>query len=133
MARQVEGCRRLEGGVHAVVINLDRDQARLAKVSREFAGCGMGFERFAAVNGLTVPPAARPFFFGADGQPSPTLTKGEIGCYASHLSIWQRIRQGRCAAPALICEDDIHLPDDFVSVLNAAMTAVDEGWDIIRL
>jgi glycosyl transferase family 25 len=120
-------------GVHAVVINLDRDQPRLAAVSTEFARCGMAFERFAGVNGLAVPEVARPYFFGADGRPPQTLTRGEVGCYASHLILWRRVAQGRCEAPTLICEDDIGLPGDFVDILHAALASADEGWDIIRL
>lgn len=127
------GCNRLVGGVRTVVINLDRDQARLAAVSKEFARSSIAFERFAAVNGLAVPEAVRPYFFGADGRPAPTLTRGEVGCYASHLTLWRRIAQGRYGAPTLICEDDIGLAQDFVDVLDATLRSVDEGWDIIRL
>jgi glycosyl transferase family 25 len=119
--------------VFAVVINLERDKARLATVSAEFARHGMAFERFAAVEGLTVPDALRDYFFDAEGEPAGTLTRGEIGCYASHLSLWQRVASGQYPDATLICEDDIRLPDNFPAVLKTALGAAPADWDVIRL
>lgn len=119
--------------VHIVVINLERDKARLAAVSAEFARHGMIFERFAAVEGLAVPAGLRPYFFDVEGRPAPTLTRGEIGCYASHLSLWQRVACGQYPDATLICEDDIRLPDNFQAVLGEALGAAPAGWDVIRL
>jgi glycosyl transferase family 25 len=118
---------------HAVVINLDRDKARLERIAAEFARCGMAFERFAAVEGLAVPTGLRQYFFCADGRPAPSLTKGEIGCYASHLALWRRVVSGQYPAVTLVCEDDIRLPEDFRDLLDATLTRAPEGWDIIRL
>jgi glycosyl transferase family 25 len=119
--------------VQAVVINLDRDTTRLATVSAEFARHGLAFERFAAVEGLAVPEPLRDFFFDADGRPAPSLTRGEIGCYASHLMLWRRVAVGHYPDATLICEDDIRLPDDFQAMLDAALAAAPAGWDVIRL
>jgi glycosyl transferase, family 25 len=119
--------------VHAVVINLERDAARLAAMSAEFARHDLAFERFAAVEGLAVPDPLRAFFFDRNGQPPPNLTKGEIGCYASHLSVWHRVAAGHYPDVTLICEDDIRLPDNFQAVLDAALASAPEGWDVIRL
>jgi glycosyl transferase, family 25 len=119
--------------VHAVVINLECDKARLAAVSAEFARHGLALERFAAVEGLAVPEPLRDFFFDANGQPAPNLTKGEIGCYASHLALWWRIAAAQYPDVTLICEDDIRLPDNFQAMLDAALAATPEGWDVIRL
>jgi glycosyl transferase family 25 len=120
-----------------VVINLERDKARLAAVSAEFGRHGMTFERFAAVEGLTVPDALRGYFFDAEGEPAGTLTRGEIGCYASHLSLWQRVASGQYPDVTLICEDDIRLPDNFLAVLETALGAAPADWpadwDVIRL
>jgi glycosyl transferase family 25 len=124
---------RPSASVHTVVINLERDRARLAAVAAELARHGMAFERFAAVEGLAVPTALRGYFFDVEGHPTPTLTKGEIGCYASHLSLWQRVACGQYPDATLICEDDIRLPDNFLAVLNDALNAAPAGWDVIRL
>lgn len=93
----------------------------------------MAFERFRAIEGLAVPAPLRRYFFGGDGRQAPTLTKGEIGCYASHLSLWRRVASGQYPAVTLICEDDIRLPENFDAVLDAALRAAPEGWDVIRL
>jgi glycosyl transferase family 25 len=119
--------------VHLVVINLDRDRTRLKTVSAEFARSGLAFERFPAVDGLAVPEAARRHFFHADGRPTLRLTRGEIGCYASHLTLWQRVAQGHYPATTLICEDDIRLPENFADILNAVLSSAPVQWDIIRL
>ncbi len=119
--------------VHTVVINLERDNARLAAVAAEFARHGMAFERFAAVDGLAVPGSLQDYFFDRDGHPAATLTKGEIGCYASHLSVWRRVASGQYPKVTLICEDDIRLPENFQGVLAAALDAAPAGWDVIRL
>jgi|SRR5581483_318673 len=119
--------------VRTVLINLDRDTERLKTVSAEFARCGVEFERFSAIDGLAVPPASRHHFFDPDGLPAPALTKGEIGCYASHLAVWQSIAEGRHPGPTLICEDDIRLPENFVEIVSAALSRAPEGWDVIRL
>jgi glycosyl transferase family 25 len=115
-----------------VVINLDRDKLRLAAVAAEFARQDMAFERLAAVDGLAVPASLRDYFFDATGRPAAALTKGEIGCYASHLSVWGRVASS--AEPVtLVCEDDIRLPDNFQAILAAALAAAPAGWDVIRL
>jgi glycosyl transferase family 25 len=118
--------------VPTVVINLERDKARLVAVAAEFARQDMAFQRFAAVEGLAVPDSLRDYFFDGDGRPAARLTKGEIGCYASHLSVWQRVACGPHPV-TLVCEDDIRLPDQFQAVLAAALAAAPAGWDVIRL
>lgn len=120
------------GNAHTVVINLDRDEVRLTAVAAEFARHDMAFERFAAVEGLAVPEPLRDYFFDGDGRPAAALTRGEIGCYASHLSVWRRVAAGEHPV-TLVCEDDIRLPDNFQAVLAAALEAAPAGWDVIRL
>jgi glycosyl transferase, family 25 len=132
MAKDCQGGVQPRASVHTVVINLERDKARLAAVAAEFARHDMAFERFAAVDGLAVPDPLRGYFFDGDGRPAATLTKGEIGCYASHLSVWRRVASGQYPV-TLICEDDICLPDNFHEMLVAALAAAPPGWGVIRL
>src|SRR5262249_37613454 len=133
MLKPAQSVTQPAGGVHTVVINLERDRARLATVSTEFARQGMAFERFVGVEGLDVPTPVRAYFFGVNGRPAPTLTGGEIVCYASHLSLWRRVASGQNPSPTLICEDDIRLPGNFRAVVDAALAAAPQGWDVIRL
>ena len=107
------------------VINLDRSTDRLAHVRAEFAREGLTFERFPAVDGTKLPPELVPYFRGSPLRP------GEVGCYASHLSLWDRIA-GRGGA-ALVCEDDISLPAGFAALLRSVLDEAPDGWDVIRL
>ena len=118
--------------VKSYVINLDRDKDRLAKVEQEFAAAGMAFERVPAINGADLPDRIAPYFLDADGNYAPHLTAGEIGCYASHLSVWHRVllEEDRCA---LICEDDVRLVPQFREVIDLIIAKAPPGWDLIRL
>jgi glycosyl transferase, family 25 len=115
---------------HIVVINLDRDRDRLAHMQRQFDQLGLSFERFAAIDGADLPERLRAYFPPRDQSP---LSPGEIGCYASHLAICQRIVEG--SLPPIVCvlEDDVALSPDFASVLSALLANAPAGWDIIRL
>jgi glycosyl transferase family 25 len=89
--------------IPAIVINLDRSLDRLAHIKAEFARAGMAFERFSAVDGCELPAGVKPYFCDATGRLVSPLTAGEIGCYASHLAIWQRIAAGRYGQATLVC------------------------------
>lgn len=102
-------------------------------MERQSAQAGLRFDRFNAANGADLPDALRPYFpFAGDAERS-VLSHGEIGCYASHLSLCRLIVAGEIAAPALILEDDVELPRDFVALLHALMAALPPDWDIVRL
>jgi glycosyl transferase, family 25 len=119
--------------IPTLLINLDRSTDRLAQMQREFQRVGLAFERFPGVNGTDLPPSIRPYFCNAAGRIVSPLQPGEIGCYASHLSVWQRVAAGTHGAVVLVCEDDIVLPDDLASLIDAAVAVAPEGWDMIRL
>jgi glycosyl transferase, family 25 len=111
------------------VINLDRDADRLAHIRAECARAGLSFERFSALRGDALPENLRGFF-DAIGSP---LSNGEIGCYASHLALHQRIANGEIASPAVILEDDVALCENFRGVLAGLVAALPNEWDIVRL
>jgi glycosyl transferase family 25 len=113
------------------LINLDRSSDRLAHMQTEFARAGMDFERFPAVDGTDLPQALKSYFCDASDKIISPLRPGEIGCYASHLAIWQKMAAG--TSPVLVCEDDISLPDHFQRLLEATLSAAPAGWDVVRL
>jgi glycosyl transferase family 25 len=118
--------------LRAFVINLDRSSDRLARMSAEFARVGMAFERFPAVYGTDLPDSLKPYFCDAAGRVATPLRPGEIGTYASHLGVWQRIVRERVPV-ALVCEDDIFLPDDLPGLIGQLLATLPAGWDVVRL
>lgn len=113
---------------HIVVINLDRDVGRMGHMHAQLESLGLPYERFSALQGDRLPTElARYFPYGAP------LSPGEIGCYASHLAIMQRIARGDQASPTLVLEDDVGLPADLAAALGALAAALPAQWDIVRL
>jgi glycosyl transferase, family 25 len=119
--------------IPAILINLDRSADRLARMRAEFARVGMAFERFSAVNGTDLPPNVRSYFCDASGRMASFLRDGEIGIYASHLSVWQNIAAGQYGSnPVMVCEDDLALPENIRDMLAEVLDRAPIGWDIIR-
>ena len=63
------------------------------------------------------------------------LTMGGIGCYLSHVGLWNLI-YNKGIDYALIFEDDANIPPDFIKNLNISiknMNKADPNWDILFL
>jgi len=116
----------------ALVINLDRDSFRLAHMEAECARVGLHMTRWPALLGAALPPALDACF-ATSSRDGVALSNGEIGCYASHITIWQAIRDGRIGDVALVMEDDLRLEDDFAAAVQGALAVAVPGWDFIRL
>jgi glycosyl transferase, family 25 len=114
------------------VINLDKDGGRLARMQREFAKVGLAYQRVPGILGADLPADLAPYFTTDTGKLTPTLTAGEIGCYAAHMRAWKLIAAGE-APHALVFEDDVSLDPDFVRVAERAAAWAPPGWDLIRL
>lgn len=59
------------------------------------------------------------------------LTHGEVGCYLSHVRVWNMLvdqNMGR----VLICEDDIIWRPDTNKIADKFMSEVPDDWDIIH-
>ena len=83
------------------LINLDRDQARLAHMRSQLNG--VGFERISAVDGSNDPPTAK------------GLTRFELACLESHKTAWRQfLNSGE--AHACFLEDDLHIWPGFASL-----------------
>lgn len=116
----------------AFVINLDRSVDRLAFIRSEAARIGLSFERIPAVEGLAVPDWLRGEFLNPDNTIASSLIPSEVGCYASHLTIYKRmVLQG--LPYALVLEDDVGLADDLPQTIAATVAAAPGGWDYIHL
>src|SRR5262245_7733227 len=114
------------------VINLDRSTERLARIKERCAAIKIPFERFPAISGADLPPNLRPYFCDTSGKIISRLMPGEIGCYASHLGVWQLIVE-RDLPAAMVCEDDADLPAETEALTQEIMAALPVDWDMVLL
>ena len=116
-------------GLGVWLINLDRSTARREAMEARLSALGLPYTRFSAIDGraewdrlvASVDIAAFRRNVGREVLP------GEIGCYASHLGVWQALLDSPHEV-ALILEDDVVFHDDFLPALDPVMDARDR-WD----
>jgi glycosyl transferase family 25 len=116
------------------IINMAANTTRMAHVTAEMTRLGVPFSRFEAVNGRALTDAE----LAQSYDPAANLRRfrhpmigPEIGCYLSHVRIWELVAAGE-AAGAIVLEDDFASADDLAAVLTAL--AADTGeWDMVKL
>lgn len=116
------------------VINLPRDAQRWQDMAQRLAGMALPCARVDAVYGHDLSPPQRAALYDTAANRQryfQPLQPGEIGCYASHLQVWQRLLDS--GAPcALVLEDDIDPGATLPAVLQA-LAARPRGWDMVKL
>jgi len=116
------------------VINMAGNTARMAGAASELERLNISFTRFEAVDGraLSKDALARVYDPKANRRRARRpLIAPEIGCYLSHISLWEQIAASNMPG-AVILEDDFAAADDFSRVLEAL--AHDQGdWEIAKL
>lgn len=118
----------------ALVINLDRDTGRLAGIATQLERLGLAWQRIPAVYGaaLSEEECARLVDRAGYGRRHGMFpSRGEIGCYLSHLDAMKVLLASE-AEQALILEDDVGLTDALPGVLQA-LARVPERWDMVKL
>ena len=101
------------------VISLIDAHERRAAITKQLDKLGLAFEFFDACTGAD---GYQPFFDGYNAATYQIHSRrdalpGEIGCYASHLSLWQRCAQ--TGKPIVIIEDDAILTEQLPAALQA--------------
>jgi hypothetical protein len=104
-------------------INLDRNQKRLASVTRNLAEVGLAdmYQRFPAVDGRAV-----------GSEYVTQLRPGELGVWLTHERLMQANRSSDVHLH--VVEDDVLLPADAKDCLNAMLDRADghlKSWDLI--
>jgi glycosyl transferase, family 25 len=103
--------------VHAYVVNLARSLDRRAHITAELEKTGLHYEIFTAVDGrdldLSDSSIIDPCF-----NAEVVLAAGTIGCALSHIGVYRKIIADELDK-ALVLEDDITLPADLVSLVEA--------------
>jgi glycosyl transferase family 25 len=112
------------------VINLDRATERLAKVSKQLEALRLGFERVPAIDGSLLTAAEKrrlnpPRLIGGE------MSDGEIGCFASHLRVFQIIVD-RGLPRACVMEDDIGIGPGAAAWLTSH-APLPAGCDILKI
>src|SRR5262245_54308049 len=91
-------------------INRVADTERPSAITRYLRLARLPAERISGIEGAAVPGHFRHMFFTGQRLHS-ALRPGEIGCYASHLTVMRLIVE-RGLPYALVLEDDAVLPVD---------------------
>jgi GR25 family glycosyltransferase involved in LPS biosynthesis len=60
------------------------------------------------------------------------LSKGAVGCYLSHISIYEKLLQTTDSDMFMIFEDDV-LPSDTIQVLEKEVAMAPKDWDILLI
>ena len=122
--------------MHLVVyINLDREIERRKYMEAQLSKLDIKYQRFPAVLGEQVPNELRSYFFngGQNDNKVTTLKPGEVGCWASHLSVARAIVSGELQETVLVLEDDTLLPANLKGLLDEIVASAPEDWELIKL
>jgi glycosyl transferase family 25 len=108
------------------IISLTNATQRRAHISAQLERLGLEYEFFDACRGDN---GYQPYFDDYDPDiymlhSRRTALPGEIGCYASHKSLWQKSID--LQQPVVIIEDDAHLNDELPDALNTAAKIIDQ-------
>ncbi|XP_077463352.1 procollagen galactosyltransferase 2 [Stigmatopora argus] len=121
------------------LINLKRRLDRRSRMLKTFSALGLRTTLAAAVDGKAL-NTSQLQALGIEmlpGYKDPysgrVLTRGEIGCFLSHHSIWNQVVE-RGLQKVLVLEDDVRFEPRFKRRLQAIMEEVDKtqlDWDLI--
>src|SRR5690554_3459616 len=117
-----------------VIIISIPNSPRRAHIQAVFNNIGLPFEFHDAVNGKELSPEilAKVDQDYARHEWGQTLTKGEIGCAASHIQVYEKIiSQG--LSEAIILEDDAQPSEDFIQNLQELFLALPKRAEIAFL
>lgn len=103
------------------VINLEKDQVRREKTVKQCTLNNLKYEVIKGVDGRTLPSDILPLV--THDYPQCALTKGEIGCALSHLSIYARMIAENIPY-ALVLEDDALPGPELASHLAGLKTII---------
>ena len=116
-----------------IVINLDQDTGRRARIERRLAELGLSWERLSAVDGRRLEPHhERLIDRAAHVARGLEFSPGAIGCWLSHRQAQRMVAEGT-EPMALILEDDIAIADELPEVLERIERGDAGRFDVIYL
>ena len=120
--------------MQTIIINLPSDDARWVDVRRQFHRAGLRPAFHEAVDGRELSERQLRRLYSPELNRRSyhrPLTAGEIGCYASHLSVWEQFL-GSAQRHVAVFEDDIEIDPGLARVLAALETAPFRA-DLVKL
>lgn len=111
------------------VINLKKETERFKSIDGQLSSLGINYELVEAVSKDSIPSSVR--FKNTKDVCSRDLTKGEIGCYLSHIECWKRLVKSE-EKWALILEDDAKLNRNIKAFISDSCW-IPDGVQIIQL
>ncbi|MBV7309651.1 glycosyltransferase family 25 protein [Acinetobacter sp. CWB-G5] len=109
-----------------IVISLKTAAARREHIVREFGKQNVGFEFFDALTPDLARPLAEKMQLNIRDE---FLSPGELACFMSHVSIWQKMVDEHIPHLAIF-EDDVYLGNAAELLNNAGW--INPNWDIIK-
>ena len=110
-----------------IVISLKTATARREHIVQEFGKQNIGFEFFDALTPDLARPLAEKMQLNVEDE---YLTGGELACFMSHVSVWQKMVDEQIPHLAIF-EDDVYLGNAADELLNNAGW-INPNWDIIK-
>jgi len=115
------------------VINMKSSAERWQKTHSRLHSLGLECVRFEATVGKSLSEAEISTWYDADAnlrKHHRNMTPGEIGCYISHMRVWQHIHNKNIPA-AIILEDDLIIEEHLSKTIDQLNML--NNWDMIKL
>lgn len=112
---------------------MDKNKDRLESCSAQLKAQKVQFERYPAIYGRDIAQSTLEKFYNKKLNKTlykKELSVGEIGCYLSHMALWQKIVDEKLDY-AVILEDDFTLSNNFNKFPEIIDKLID--WDYIRI
>lgn len=121
--------------IRVYLINLDRSTDRLLSAHRELTNAGIPYVRFSAIDGreLNMDNLIDRGLLERSCEMDARMKKGSIGCYLSHVKVWQMIEQDEECDVGLIFEDDCVIDRGLVGKMGDILRRVPKDWDLLYL
>lgn len=107
-----------KSGFCIYTICLEREEARRKLLEANFSGLNV-HSRFIGIDGRMLPEKYREKY--SDNRAvefwGRSLTQGEVGCYASHMAVWEQVLAGE-EEFALIMESDALLTSEALDIVD---------------
>ncbi|WP_338411168.1 glycosyltransferase family 25 protein [Pseudoalteromonas nigrifaciens] len=115
------------------IINMPDCDPRWHATTSQLELVGLTAQRFPATVGKQLSNEQRDAWYCSTKNKKNyhrDLTMGEIGCYVSHMRVWEKMVEENTSL-AVILEDDLFIKKHLKTVISAAQQL--QNWDLVKL